>query len=920
MMKDLRKKFQSILEKHGATAESINSVNVTRLKEIILAEIPDLFEEKKGKYVILTSRRPLGESIFEASMSPRTEGGILYSAAKIIRKYMFEHDEFFDGDLSQDRQKQSVPRHLLLLLGLILEDCNDSTISNAIADISLKLAQLVRFNAVKRKRSGDAIRHTKNNEPPLPVMVGLSIHSKTREKRLIEDLYSKGLSISYDRVIEIEDNITKRLCNKYNEEGVVCPPALEPGLFTCAAIDNIDHNPSSSTSKTSYHGTSISIFQYPTESTIVQPFQYSDVFLESVPLPISYTEIKPTKDFKPEPPNRSNENLDRQLENEVHDADDQELENEDRDADNQELENEDRDADDQELEKEDRDADDQDLENEDRNAYLENEDRDADDQEHENEDRDADDQDLENEDRNSNLENEDRDADDQDIEKELKKMDHWLEELSKLETSNDLDVKTSFSAYFDERSISSMPKTTSTLLPLLNESINSTAMVRQCIEIIQGIIKLLNPSQKVVITADQPVYVLGKRVQWMYPEKYHNAIWLMGPLHIEMSYMSAIGSWLRESGWIEAFEKSNLTTPGRIESFLNGSNVKRCRYAHQVSLAALTKLAEKAFETQQEFTDYEAWEKQGKKQNSNISYWFHVMEMETLLFAFIKSLRDADFPAFLNSLKMIARWMFILDHTHYARWLPVFIKDLQDLDLDTLDQFKKGYFIIKRSKNTFSNMGIDQAHEQNNKLIKIHGGAIGIFDNPKALLRWSVSGSIIADMCNVDSKDHNAGVKHHENTSSFEVRFRKDVDSLYAAIIELGNPFQEKEKNLVQLSTKAVLDSEVSNSVRLVGKLGKQQYESFVKDRLLSNRKSLYNIVHKNKVQLFKHSNLSVPSKSRQKIKNLVADRKLFSRLFIACQSRAGDLENFLHAKITLTLFPYLSMEKYENALQNLIS
>ena len=41
----------------------------------------------------------------------------------------------------------------------------------------------------------------------------------------------------------------------------------------------------------------------------------------------------------------------------------------------------------------------------------------------------------------------------------------------------------------------------------------------------------------------------------------------------------------------------------------------------------------------------------------------------------------------------------------------------------------KGYFTVKKSKRKVSNIGIDQAHEQNNKLIKIDGGAIGLFDN-----------------------------------------------------------------------------------------------------------------------------------------------------------------------------------------------
>jgi hypothetical protein len=44
------------------------------------------------------------------------------------------------------------------------------------------------------------------------------------------------------------------------EEGVVCPAVMRKGLFTTAAMDNIDHNPTATTATTSFHGTSISRF------------------------------------------------------------------------------------------------------------------------------------------------------------------------------------------------------------------------------------------------------------------------------------------------------------------------------------------------------------------------------------------------------------------------------------------------------------------------------------------------------------------------------------------------------------------------------------------------------------------------------------------------------------------------------------
>ena len=54
------------------------------------------------------------------------------------------------------------------------------------------------------------------------------------------------------------------VCQLYHIEQVVCPPTLRSNVFTTAAVDNIDHNPSATTAKNSFHGTGISLLQHPT--------------------------------------------------------------------------------------------------------------------------------------------------------------------------------------------------------------------------------------------------------------------------------------------------------------------------------------------------------------------------------------------------------------------------------------------------------------------------------------------------------------------------------------------------------------------------------------------------------------------------------------------------------------------------------
>lgn len=87
----------------------------------------------------------------------------------------------------------------------------------------------------------------------------------------------------------------------------MCPPNLCLGLFTTAAVDNIDHNPSSTTAKDSFHGTGISLFQHSSADnpgTARERINISDSSDKTVikELPSTYTDIAPVEalTYKPQ--------------------------------------------------------------------------------------------------------------------------------------------------------------------------------------------------------------------------------------------------------------------------------------------------------------------------------------------------------------------------------------------------------------------------------------------------------------------------------------------------------------------------------------------------------------------------------------------------------------------------------------------
>ena len=70
---------------------------------------------------------------------------------------------------------------------------------------ALTIAQLLQSNTIKQKSK------SRSNETLLPLYTGLMVHSRTTKKSFIEELNEYGSSISYKRILEIQNSITNQL-------------------------------------------------------------------------------------------------------------------------------------------------------------------------------------------------------------------------------------------------------------------------------------------------------------------------------------------------------------------------------------------------------------------------------------------------------------------------------------------------------------------------------------------------------------------------------------------------------------------------------------------------------------------------------------------------------------------------------------
>ena len=123
--------------------------------------------------------------------------------------------------------------------------------------------------------------------------------------------------------------------------------------------------------------------------------------------------------------------------------------------------------------------------------------------------------------------------------------------------------------------------------------------------------------------------------------------------------------------------------------------------------------------------------------------------MELVILLLIRAIREANFELYCRALSELLPYLFANNNVHYARWLPIHLKDLLTLEEKhprLAEEFNNGKFVVHKSSRDYSAMAIDQAHEQANAVIKGDGGAVGVTENPSALRRWMVSGPEVSHL------------------------------------------------------------------------------------------------------------------------------------------------------------------------------
>ena len=77
---------------------------------------------------------------------------------------------------------------------------------------------------------------TVDHETPLPLYLGLKAHAVTRSKTLVDTLFHLGLCISYDRVLQIQSDISNGVCQRYEmKKGCVLTKYASRSIYHCSS-------------------------------------------------------------------------------------------------------------------------------------------------------------------------------------------------------------------------------------------------------------------------------------------------------------------------------------------------------------------------------------------------------------------------------------------------------------------------------------------------------------------------------------------------------------------------------------------------------------------------------------------------------------------------------------------------------------
>ena len=135
--------------------------------------------------------------------------------------------------------------------------------------------------------------------------------------------------------------------------------------------------------------------------------------------------------------------------------------------------------------------------------------------------------------------------------------------------------------------------------------------------------------------------------------------------------------------------------------------------------------------------------------------------------------------------------------------------------------------------------------------------------------------------------------QNHETSQAYQRKFQSQVNSLVDTIRNMGNPFVDDFPELITLDSRDCTTPCVTETMQSLEEIGKTQYMEYKRAVLIDREKSIHDPIKKNNLPVFAKPQKRSTSKQEKKITFLQKNVTIFSQMYIALQTRDGDMDDF---------------------------
>jgi hypothetical protein len=868
-MADLHTTYLNICSSNGVNIEIEKTHSRKQLKILIETNIAGVVftpakQRNDSERVSLEVTRDKAMWKLEED-SDETQLKLLMQAALTIRSICENSSKWqFEGSL--DFKAHEVPEKLSLffkwcLVGKAAVSKNVRRI-NEVSDRSKRLSQILMFECLSDRQATYAVdgHVRRTREFPLQVGLGLTLYKETRSRKLVDLVSRFGLSVNYDRIKQINESIAKAVVKRMEiTNGIYVPPELKNGEFTHFAADNLDFQEDTPDGKRTLHGTVLIAYQSMTNDDAMGSikFQENDNLCN---IPESPYELLPcTLRANVKPLCRALPKFD---------------------------------------------------------DYLSPQ---------------------------TSL----KAARISDI--------AWLLGRDMCLRHRDTHCKQNqwgltWSSHNSLVSEVCQRKTVVAVFPILNKTPTDRSVQLTVIEQFKKVKALITgPGKKTIITVDLGLY---RPMQQLQMALGTDAILLPGDLHIMMAQLRAIGSFIELSGIPELWLESGIYSDIVVKRILEGKPVRRSIEAHLVTLHVLFSLFSEEFfnnhaderlecdsliknlmdVSNNEDVEYVkqandvlllklneldidqkmiVFSKDMSTSRPTFAMAIQYMDMVFSMLAFIRSVRSANWSLRLAALHDFTKYFFAMDLRNYASMTALHLAEMTALkteDPDSLKFLENGLWAPNKSGKTFCCLGADECLEQENRKMKVMGGLVGITLQPRTLTKYFLTAPYAQKLSSEvrlasHSQSSDSGPHHQVGQHSSSRQFT-NAASLMASFKEFTVPFQYEGHDLVNLVTKRVASKSVTADVCRMSTAGTEQYDEFVRSRLVDRSINVWDSMKNLKLQLFRSTAKKTRVQTAQGVVQVKQDSNLFTRSVLICRSRPDmDIKGIL-GKYELTVVP----------------